>query len=181
MNKQYIEAFKLAFTTGASFFGSRALSKSDAVQKIGADKYPGIAPAGATTALFAASVKFGKSIKDNSIRTGAQAGFGAAALVSILNIPKVKENMPATVQTLLSGSGAVDGQTVTTEQLEQVMNNEVQKRVRETLSQIEFTEPEQQQLAGESDSVTQQDLVDAEDTADVFDLSGNYGDEIFST
>ncbi|TGN09769.1 hypothetical protein [Leptospira ilyithenensis] len=178
MSNQSIEAAKLAVTAFGSFFVSRALSKSDSVQKIGADKFPGVAAAAASTALFVGAIKFGKTIKDQSIRTGGQAGLGAAALVSIVNIPKIKSNLPAQVQTLLSGAGVADGVTIGADRLEQILQTEVEKRIKNALPEVQFSG--NRSLSGYGDSITSSDLTETESADDVYSMLSGLGDEIYA-
>lgn len=151
-NKAVIEAVKLAVSAGGSFLLTRAVSKADAVTKVMADKYPGMASAGVATGIFAGSVKMGKNIKDQSIRTGIQAGTGAAAMVGIANIAQIKKNLPVSVQNLLAGDQNPNVRILTPEQLQAAITVEAQRHANNELAKMGFIQEDSKQIAQNSDS-----------------------------
>lgn len=164
-NKAVIEAVKLAVSAGGSFLLTRAVSKADAVTKVMADKYPGLASAGVASGIFAGSVKMGRQIKDQSIRTGIQAGTGAAAMVQIANIAQIKKNLPASVQNLLAGDPNPNVILFKPEQLEAAINAQAERHANQQLAKMGYVQADNNHLIEQSkDSVVQTDEMNGDIT-----------------
>ena len=155
-NKVIVESIKLAFATGAAFLGTRAIAKLNPIQNYMADKFPGVASAGIASGIFAGSVKMGKSLKDNSIRTGLQAGVGAAAIVQIANIGYIKRNLPPSVQNLLAGDPNPNLRILSPEQLSAAITAEAQRHANSELAKMGFVQSDSKQIPVQTDSIVEE-------------------------
>ncbi|MCZ8156194.1 MAG: hypothetical protein O9264_08760 [Leptospira sp.] len=160
MNKVVMEGAKLGTSGLLSLLLTRAISKANSVQKMWADRYPGLAPAVASSAIAAASFKFGKSIKDQSIRTGIQAGASIASGIAILNVEKIRNNLPPSVQGLLAGDQPSNHVTVGADELQQIVQAEADRISKKALRDAGFevgNESSQRSIPEQTnDSVTEE-------------------------
>jgi hypothetical protein len=141
-NKTIVESVKLAVSAGGSFLITRAVSKSDAVTKVMQKEYPGLSSAAVASGIFAGSVKMGRQIKDTSIRTGIQAGTGAAAMVQIANIAQVKKNLPKSLQDLLAGDPNPNVVLFKPEQLQAAIQAEAERHANTELAKMGYRQIE---------------------------------------
>lgn len=112
---------------GLSFGVNKAISKTTAIQKIGADKYPGVAPFLASGAITAGAVTVRKHIKDAVIQSGMVIGSGIATFERLLNVEMVKSNLPPQMQALFAGEEDVNLIKVTPQELEQNVRAEAER------------------------------------------------------
>lgn len=166
MNKAVMEGAKLGTSGLISFLLTRAISKANSVQKMWADRYPGLSPALVSSAIFAGSIKFGKQVKDQTIRTGLQVGSGVASGIAILNVEKIRNNLPPSVQGLLAGDQPSNHVTVGADELQQIVQAEAERISQKALKDAGFevgNDSSQRSIPAQSNDSVTEEFVDGDD------------------
>lgn len=144
---------------GLSFAINKAISKADSIQKMGKDKYPGLVPFMASSAMTGGAVALRNHVKDEKIRAGVIIGNGIASFERLLNVDMIKKNLPQAVQTLLSGEEDPTIIKVTPKQLEQIVQTETERNLR----QMTQTPEETTTVGSQTQEVVTEENLEGED------------------